>query len=252
MNSTVNTPPLQPGKLQFADLGHAIRSGWQQFRLMPALSMAYALLFVLLGGLIFFGLEHYGIAPLSVSFAGGFMLVGPALLAGFFALSDAERRDDKPQLRTIWQGFRQLPRGGWVISLVCALLFLIWITDAGTVYGFMIGRETTRFNHLISGSEAINRFLLFSSIGGAVLAFIIFTISAFSIPLIYDHRCKLVAGVAASVRTVFGNFIVCMSWAALLAVSIMVSALILPWLLLVLPVMAYASRALYFKAFPSD
>lgn len=217
---------------------------------MPLVSMGYTLVFVLLGAILFALLESMAITAISLSFAGGFMLVGPALLAGFFALSDSLRTGQKPRATQVLQGFRQMPRGGWVISFVCALLFLIWITDAATLYGFMIGREPTQLTHLLQGDAAIHRFVFYSSIAGAVLAFILFCVSAFSIPLIYDGRTKLVGGVASSVKAVFSRFPVIICWALLLSAVIIVSALILPWLLITLPVMAYASRELYFRIFP--
>lgn len=243
---------LRPAALTMGDIGTALATGVRQFRALPGLSMAYAAVFVVLGLILFGALEAVAIAPISLSLAGGFMLVGPMLLAGFFALADTVQAGGRPAAAHIWQGFRRLPRGGWVVSFVCALLFLIWITDAGTLYGFMVGREPAGFARLLEAEDAIVHFVVFSSIMGAVLAFILFAISAFSIPLIYDGRADLVAGVVASVRTVFGGFAVSMSWAGLLAAVIIASAVLLPLLLVSLPVMAYASRALYFRAFPPD
>ena len=135
---------------------------------------------------------------------------------------------------------------------MCALLFLIWITDASTLYGFMVGREPTQLAQLLQADAALQRFVLFSSIAGAVLAFILFAVSAFSIPLIYDRRADLVSGVVASVRAVFSRFAVIMPWACLLATVIIISTLILPVLLVTLPVMAYASRELYFRVYPPN
>lgn len=243
-------PPLKPAALCFADIGASLSSGWRQFSAMPGLSMAYAALFVVLGAVLFVVLESLSLSPISLSFAGGFMLVGPTLLAGFFALSDRLRAQQKPVAADIWKGFRQMPRGGWVVSFVCTLLFLIWITDASTLYGFMVGREPTQLAQLLQADAALQRFVFFSSIIGAVLAFILFAVSAFSIPLIYDRRADLVSGVAASVRAVFSRFGVIMAWACMLATVIIISAIILPLLLVTLPVMAYASRELYFRVYP--
>ena len=251
-----SSPPaasrLQPAVLSLADIGHALASGWRQFAAAPLLSMGFASVFVALGAILFALVETLAIAPISLSFSAGFMLVGPALLAGFFAVADRVWDGQKPAIADIGQGFRKLPRGGWVVSFVCALLFLIWITDAGTLYGFMIGREPSQLAHLLEADEAIQRFVFFSSIMGAVLAFILFTVSAFSIPLIYDGRADLVSGVVASARAVFGRFGVIMTWACLLATVIIISAVILPLLLVTLPVMAYASRELYFRVYPPD
>ncbi len=243
---------LRPAALRLNDIGASLATGVRQFRALPGLSMGYAAVFVVLGLILFGVLEAQAIAPISLSLAGGFMLVGPILLAGFFALADALHAGTRPVAADVVHGFRRMPRGGWVVSFVCALLFLIWITDAGTLYGFMVGQTPTGFARLLRAEDAVTSFVFFSSIMGAVLAFILFAISAFSIPLIYDGRADLVAGVVASVRTVFGRFPVVMSWACLLAGVIILSALLLPLLLVSLPVMAYASRALYFRAFPRE
>lgn len=244
------TPTLRAAPLRFDDIGAAIGVGIRHFRAIPLLSMAYAAVFAILGLLLFIVLDLFAIAPISLSLAGGFMLIGPILLAGFFALSDCVRRGERARASDFWAGFRRMPRGGWVVSFVCALLFLIWITDAGTLYGFMVGREPNRFAHLLRIDQSVVEFVLFSSIAGGVLAFILFTVSAFSIPLLYDHRANLVSGVNTSVRAVFSRFPVVLAWALLLTGIIMLSALLLPLLLVTLPVMAYASRDFYLRAFP--
>lgn len=249
-HTSASAAALRPARVSLHDLATSVAAGLKQFRAAPALSIAYAMVFVILGALLFLALEAFSIAPLSLSLAGGFMLVGPILLAGYFSVSDRLRSGGMPRAADIGKGFRRMPRGGWVVSFVCALLFLIWLTDAGTLYGFMVGREPLGFARLLPVDASVANFVFFSSIMGAGLAFILFAISAFSIPLIYDGRASLVPGVVASVRAVFWRFPVVMCWAGLLAGVIMISALLLPLLLLTLPVMAYASRAFYFRVFP--
>ncbi len=255
MPASASPPPvdpttLRPAPLDLADLAGSLRFGLVQFRAIPLLSMAFALFFVAIGALLFGILEFGAIAPMSLSLAGGFMLVGPVLLAGFFGVSDKLRKGRTPGFGDIWSGFRQMPRGGWVVSFVCGLLFLIWVTDAGILYGFMVGREPIGFLRLLRIEQIVLDYAGYSAIMGGVLAFILFAVSAFSIPLIYDGRATLVSGVVASVRAVFSRFGVMMCWAFLLAAVIMSSIMALPVLLVSLPVMAYASRELYLRAFP--
>ena len=57
-------------------------------------------------------------------------------------------------------------------------------------------------------------------------------------------------GLVGALRAVFGRFGVMMCWAFLLAAVIMGSIMALPLLLVSLPVMAYASRELYYRVFP--
>lgn len=246
------TPPseLRPARIGLRHVIAALREGHAMYRATLGTSTAYAAFFVLIGALLFLVLDHAEIAPLSLSVAGGFMLVGPALLAGFFALADCRESGEAPRLGHVWQGFRGLPRDGWAISFVCALLLLIWLTDAGTLYGFMVGQTPTTFRHFMTGQTSATKFVAFSSLMGAALALIIFTVSAFSIPLIHYRRATLVRAVVASARAVFGQFPIMLCWASLLAGVIIASAWMLPLLLYTLPVMAYASRALYRQVLP--
>lgn len=241
---------LKPCRIGLRHIAAALRDGHTLYRATIAASAAYAALFVVMGGVLFFMLDRAAVAPLSVSVAGGFMLVGPALLAGFLAIADCRDAGGRPGVSHIWRGFRTLPRDGWAVAFVCALLLLIWLTDAGTLYGFMVGQTPASFQHLFEGEVSTTRFLAFSSLMGAGLAFIIFTVSAFSVPLIYYRRASLVSAVVASARAVFGQLPVMLSWACLLAFVIIVSAWMLPLLLYTLPVMAYASRSLYRQVFP--
>jgi hypothetical protein len=49
------------------------------------------------------------------------------------------------------------------------------------------------------------RFHLWTSLMGAVLASIVFCITAFAVPLLFDGRASLVQAVTASVRAVFAS-----------------------------------------------
>ena len=178
------------------------------------------------------------------------MLVGPVLLTGFFSLADRIEAKQPVHLSDVADGFRRSPRGLWIVALVCALLFMIWVSDAATLYGFMVGRLPMSLLDLLPPPESVLSFALWSSIMGAVLAFLIFAVSAFSVPLLYYRRTDLVPAVVASVRAIFGNFFVVIPWAILLSASIIGSILLLPLFPIVFPVLAYASHAFYRELFP--
>ena len=93
-------------------------------------------------------------------------------------------------------------------------------------------------------------FELWGSLMGSVLAFIIFSVSAFSVPLLHEGRANLVQAVYASVRAVLGNLLPALAWGLLLTVAMVLSIVLLPLLTVVLPVLAYASFAIYEKVFP--
>jgi uncharacterized membrane protein len=172
--------------------------------------------------------------------------VGPAVLTPLIALRRAREKGERPGLGQVLAAFRGAPRGLWVVAGVCALLFLIWITDAATVYSFMIG---------VGAAPEVGqvlRFHGFTGVMGAVLAFIVFCISAFSVPLLFDRRANLVEAVTASVKAVFSNVGAMLVWGLVLAVAVIATILCPPLLLLSLPCLAFASDLIYLEIFPPD
>lgn len=236
---------LDPRRIPVAVVFAAIGEGWRCLRhcLQPAVALAgvFAVLGLLIHGLLW----RFGLTPMMLPFAGGFVLVGPAILAGFFGLRRAHGAGRRAVLADALAGFRQAQRGLWVMAAVCTLLLMIWLTDAATVYSFMIGGD-------VPTPAQVLRFHAFTSLMGAVLAFIVFCVSAFSIPLLFDRRATLVPAVSASVRAVFSNFSAVLVWALTLAVALIATALCPPLLLLSLPCLAFASDLLYLEIFPPD
>jgi uncharacterized membrane protein len=246
---------MNPGKTAFdkthltlADIGRAIRCGRMLSRAMPRASLGYATVFTIVGLILLVAIAAVGLSPLALPFAGGFMLVGPILLSGYFELARQHEQGKQPHLSDAFGAFRRAPSGLWAVALICAFLFLIWITDAGILYSFTIGGA--QLDYSLMRLHDVVAFELWGSLIGSVLAYLIFCVSAFSVPLIYEGRAGLVQAIFASVRTVLGNFLVCLGWGIVLGSVIMLSILLLPLLLFTLPLMSYASFCLYRIAFP--
>jgi uncharacterized membrane protein len=214
--------------------------------------MAYAAVFALIGLVLLAALGYFGVSPMAMPFAGGFMLVGPALLSGFFTLAALDDAGRKPRLTDAFRAFHRAPPGLWLVALVCAFLFVIWITDAFMLYAFMIGGENLpyEFPWLIRLQRHIVAFEFWGALMGSVLAYMIFAISAFSVPLLFERRAHLVQAIHTSVRAVLGNFVSGIAWGLVLTSATVLSIVLLPLLPLVLPVCAYASFALYRKVLP--
>ena len=244
-------PSLDPRRVSVATVFAALAGGWRAFRRFPASAAGFAAVFALIGVAIFLLLLRFGLAPMMLPLAGGFLLVGPAVLAGFFALRRAAAAGRRPGPADVLAGFRQAPRGLWVLAGVCGLLFLIWVSDAATVYSFMIGAGDTPAGE---GGQAgrVLRFHLWTSLMGAVLAGIVFCVTAFAVPLLFDGRASLVQAVSASVRAVFTSPGALLVWALLLAGAVIATIHFPPLLMLSLPCLAFASDLLYLEVFPPD
>ena len=214
------------------------------------MSITYAMVFAVIGVLILVGMERASFAPMILPLAGGFMLIGPVLLLGFFATADRVASGEKGTFADILLGYSRASREMLVIALVCTLLFVIWVTDAATLYGFIVGRTPATLLTPVLPAENVVFFLIWSSLLGAFLAFVIFAISAFSVPLLYYRRAGLVQAVSLSVSAVLANLGPSLLWGLFLSLAIIGSILIFPHFLLTFPVLAFASHALYRELFP--
>lgn len=245
---------LTPGRYASADVRDALAQGWRTFRAIPGPSVAFAAFFVAIGCGLLLAVGHVGVSPMALPLAGGFMLVAPALLAGFFGLADAHAAGRAARLRDAWSGFTRSPASLWVVALLCAFLFLIWITDAAILYAFMIGGEHLPYEApwLIALRRNVLAFESWAAPMGAALALLIFAVSAFAVPLLHERRAGLAQAVSASVRAVFGSLPASLAWGLLLAGLTLLSIALLPLLAVTLPVLAYTGYALHRRVFPPD
>lgn len=220
------------------------------------LSAVYAGVFAVLGLFQFQVVAYAGLAPLMVPLAAGFMLIGPVLLCGYFNVSDLAAAGRQVEIRDFLAGFRRAPPALWVVALVEMFVFLIWLTDAGMVYGLYFGitpdMGLVEFAAGLAGEGPTLPFLFFSSLMWLVLAFIIYASSAFAVPLLFYRRTNLAGAVGASVRAVFVNGPAMLVWGALLSFAMLVAMLLLlPLFPVVFPVLAYASAQAYRDVFPA-
>ncbi|KAA3627036.1 MAG: DUF2189 domain-containing protein [Proteobacteria bacterium] len=231
-------------------LSQWLRYGWSTYRASALISSAFAAVFALIGlaGLVL--LVGAGMTPLVYPWAGGFMLVGPALLCGYFELARRIDRGEAASGTALWQGFRRSPPGLWVLGLLSAFLLVVWLTDAAIIYGLYFGREPVYLGWDLLADPALRSdlwvYFVFCTLIGSLLALIVFAICAFSLPLLYFQRIPLTVAVGRSVRAVFANLGVMVVWGCLLTAAIIGSILLfLPAFVVVFPVLAYASVAAY-------
>lgn len=241
---------LESAPLGRASIVQALAEGWATAQATRGVGSAYAAIFTLIGLAILGLLLAQGLTPFILAAAGAFMLVGPVILAGFFGIAHDYEYRGRANFGSIATGFRAASGAVWVVALICALLFMIFVTDAAILYSYMVGGTPVWLADLVPGTPGVTNFLLWGAISGSIIALLLFCVSAFSVPLLCERRAGLVDAVVASVRVVCGNLPVALLWAILLAVLTIGSILLLPFLPLTLPWLAHASRALYRQALP--
>ncbi len=246
--------PLLPNRLSIGDLKQAIAGGWRLFRATAGPSLAYALVAVCIGFALLMTVADLGLTPMSLPLAGGFMLMAPAMLGGFFHIAKIDQQGGEVTLTSPFIGFLRAPLTLWIIALFCSFVFLIWLTDAGVLYSFTLGgaeREAV-WLWFAAADRSVVGFWLWGSLMGGFLASVIFCVAAFSVPLLFERRATLIQAVHASVLAVFSNFIPCTIWALMLTLLTVTGVFLLPLLLVLLPLLAFASFLLYQRVFPAS
>jgi uncharacterized membrane protein len=230
----------------------ALHDGWQLFTRTAWISAGFAGVFGLAGLGLGWALVSFGVAPMTLPLAGGFLLLAPGLLSGFFAVSAAHRKGLRPGWRELAGGFLAVPRALWGLLLVCGFLFVIWMTDASILYSFMVGDGQAGWEMLLPVSGRLVRFQIGVSLAGAFFALIVFFVTAYAVPLLIERRANLAVAVTASVRAIIRSPAANALWGLTLAVVLILSVLIPPLLAVALPVTAYAGESLYRATFPDE
>jgi len=259
MECSVTEPPspFVPPSIPLGSIITWLRSGWAAYRLTVAPSSAFAMLFAVIGGAGLYLLSNLGLTPLIYPWAGGFMLVGPALLCGYFELARRLQNGEAGHWTSLWRGFADSPPGLWAIGLLTAFLLMVWLTDAAIIYSLYFGSEPVYLHWEVLTDPALRgtlwTYFVFCTLVGAVLALIVLAIAAFAVPLLYFHGLPLTVAIGRSVRIVFANLVTMVCWGMLLTVATVGSILLfIPAFVVIFPVLAFASEAAYREACESQ
>lgn len=195
-----------------------LAAGWRDFRAAPAVSLALGLIVVVAGFVLTFGLAASGyfylIAPLAV----GFMLVGPALTMGYYAVSRDVEQGHRPSLPRALAAWRANTGPILAFGLALVAFLVLWMRFAALIFAIFFPYSMMDVQALLNATlftvEGLS-FLFVGTLVGGVMAAIAFAAGAFSLPLLLDRKCGLVEALVTSVIAVVLNARTMVVWAAL-------------------------------------
>lgn len=231
-----------------------LEAGWRDICRAPHISLAYGGGFAIAAALIAVGLSRVGELSLMLPLLGGFLLLGPFAAAGLYDTSRRLSRGETPQLRTAiaapFLATGQLP----FLGVMLLMVFFVWIEFAFLLMMLFLGTQIPPtlgelMRTLLLTPQGIGLLSVGSAIGGALAVFV-FTISAFSAPMLLERRIDAVSAAQASVRTVLENSKPAILWAALIAAIMAVAfATLLVGLVVAFPLLAHATWHAYADVF---
>jgi uncharacterized membrane protein len=224
--------------------------GLRDFQAMPFYGLLFGALYASGGNVILLCLTAFGLVYLAYPLAAGFALIGPFVAIGFYEVSREREAGEKPSLHSIWSTVKSRSEIGWM-AFVTLFIFVIWMYQVRLLIALLIGLNASfsSLHEFITVVLTTNEGLVFLAIGnavGAALSLVLFSLTVVSFPLLLDRDVDFVTAMITSVRAVVTSPLPMISWAAVIVVLLIASAL--PYflgLLVTLPVLGHTTWHLY-------
>jgi len=245
------SPLPEIGRVTVAELAVVLRAGARDFIAAPAFGVFFATFYVAVGlGLTLIGA---GTFVWTLVLALGFPLVAPFAAVGLYEVS----RRLEAGAALDWGGIlgvvlrekdRQIP---W-IGAILVMVFLFWSFFAHMLFALFMGLST--LTNISSSWEALMTptgltMMAAQVVVGGAVAFLVFSLTVVSLPLLLEREVDFVTAMLLSMRTVARNLAVMLLWAAIIAALLFAG--MVPYFLglfVVLPILGHATWHLYRRA----
>ena len=198
-----------------------LAAGWRDFKAAGMVSLAYGAIFVVAGLILTVGLFATGFEYLVAPLIEAFLLVGPALTVGFYAISRDLELGLKPGL---WRALCSWCRAPWTLlafGLALVIFLLIWMRLAVMIFALSFPYTPMELQPLVNAVFFSGEGYVFLALGtavGCVLATLVFMASVVSLPMILDRGVGFGHALVVSVVAVLTNFRAMMAWAIIIVV----------------------------------
>lgn len=221
-----------------------LKAGWSDLRQAPMQSLAYGFGLVLFGYLLVWLAWDEGNVVLLFTLVTGFVLMGPVLAFGIYSISRQIEQGLKPELGYCLKASKNHLRNELLFALVILVVLLIWARAAAMVHVFFPVSEDL-------GVLGWIQFLAVGSAVGSIFAGVVFTASAFSLPMMLDRGTDAITSALTSTNAVLKNKGVMVLWGAIIVALVIVGFLTaLLALAVVLPLIGHATWHAYRETIP--
>lgn len=224
-----------------------LKKGWNDFKRAPVQSLTYGIGLVLFGYLLTWLAWGEGNVVLLFTLVTGFVLMGPVLAFGLYSISSQLEMGLKPRIGYCIQASRNHLRNELLFALIVLVVLLTWARAASMVHVFFPVSEDLELMGWIE-------FFAVGSAVGAIFAGVVFTASAFSLPMMLDRGTDAITSALTSTNAVQKNKLVMVIWGALIVLLVAFGfATAYLGLAVVLPIIGHATWHAYREAIvPAD
>ena len=197
--------------------------GWRDTWRRPLISFGYGSAFTLIGLAITAGCWWMGWSAIIPVTAGAFMLAGPILAVGLYEMSRRYAAGQDFRLRDILLVKKASPVQLLYLGFGLMFLLLAWFRIATLLFALFVSDTYPNFADFlpfaISTPNGLALLVVGTIIGGAI-AFVVFAVSAISVPMLMVRDVDFVTAIIASVKCVRRSPGPMLLWAWLIALLI--------------------------------
>jgi uncharacterized membrane protein len=198
-----------------------LASGWRDLWTVPRVSLTYGVVFAALSMGLTLGLMAGGFESVVLALGGGFLLIGPIAAVGLYETS---RRLEAGQGAGLRDGLRaglHAPGQLGFFGAILAFVYFVWVQVAFLLFMLFLGSKplppaSEFLPTLLFTPHGLGLLVAGTMVGGA-LAFLVFAISAVSVPLLMTRPVDAVSAIGVSLAAVVANPKPMALWAALVA-----------------------------------
>ena len=210
-----------------------LASAWKDIQRAPAQSLFYGTSLTLLSILISLGVivsgKYYLLPPLLA----GFLLIAPFIGIGPYSISKQLERGEKPNLKAACLVCTRNTIQILIMGLVLLVCFVIWAFLASLIFFFFyegqIPADWQGYISVVLGSWVGLQILAVGTYVGGMLALLVFTVSAVSIPMLMDRPVNVLHAIRTSWDAVRYNVVPMLLWGGIL-VTIIVAGILTGYL----------------------
>ncbi|MCG7940108.1 MAG: DUF2189 domain-containing protein [Candidatus Thiodiazotropha lotti] len=201
-----------------------LSAGWQDIKTAPFKSLSYGLALTAISYLLMLLIitnESYFLLPQLLA---GFFLVAPLLGIGLYAFSRQIESGNSPSFKQAADSIKDNYFNIFSMGLILVVALIAWVTLAHLIIALTFTGITpaTWQGFLVTLFGTWNGFqlLVAGTVSGAVIAFMIFSISAISVPMLLDRNCNAFDAIQTSWSAMRHNRMQLLLWGGILVAII--------------------------------
>jgi uncharacterized membrane protein len=246
--SDTNATQIEPPSVRQVSPAHVLRwlkLGWRDFVRAGWPSFLHGLIvFIASIGIVQIALLFWPLLPGAVS---GFVLVGPILATGLYALSQRLEQEKTPRFKDAVTAWRRGSKCLFRFGILLVFAGAAWVAVTAVLFHFFVKAEISQpqaFLHYVLVQNE-QHFFLWAILGGLGAA-LVFGLTVVSVPLLLDRDIDTRTALLTSMRAVGDNPVTMLLWALfiLVATGFSIITLMLGFVVLY-PVMGHASWHVY-------